>query len=158
MRPPSRTRNTKQRRIVLEELRKVTCHPSADELYNVVRRRLPRISLGTVYRNLELLARDGLIRKLEISGTQRRFDGDACDHYHMRCLRCGKVADLRVKRLVGVEDVARGMTDFEVMSHRIEFVGLCPQCKREKIAPRTKSEAPAGGDKRYSRKLYKTHQ
>lgn len=136
----------------------MTCHPSADELYNMVRRRLPRISMGTVYRNLERLARDGLIQKLEISGTQRRFDGNANNHYHMRCLRCGRVADLHVKRLIGVEDVTKGVTDFEIMGHRIEFIGLCPQCKRKKIAFRTKSEAPAGEDKRYSRKRDKIHQ
>jgi Fur family ferric uptake transcriptional regulator len=56
---------TRQRRVILEELRKVNTHPSADEIYEIVRKRLPRISLGTVYRNLEILSESGDIQKLE---------------------------------------------------------------------------------------------
>ena len=62
-------RMTQQRQVILEELRLCRSHPTADELYSRVRRRLPRISLGTVYRNLETLAERGLIRKMEVGGT-----------------------------------------------------------------------------------------
>ena len=132
MRPSPRLRKTKQRYVILEELCKVTCHPSADELYNMVRRKLPRISMGTVYRNLDLLARDGVIQTLEISGTQKRFDGNASNHYHMRCLRCGKVADAHMKKVIPMEDVIKEVTDFEIVGYRLEFIGLCPQCRRKK--------------------------
>ena len=70
---------TRQRPVILEELKNLTTHPTADELYSMVRRRLPRISLGTVYRNLEILSEMGLAQKLESAGAQRRYGGDVTD-------------------------------------------------------------------------------
>ena len=81
-------RLTTQRQIILEELSKVTTHPTASELYDMVRKRLPRIGLGTVYRNLELMAESGMILKIEVGGTQKRFDATTDEHYHIRCSRC----------------------------------------------------------------------
>jgi Fur family ferric uptake transcriptional regulator len=78
-------RRTPQREILLEELAKTNSHPTACELYDIVRRRLPRIGLGTVYRNLELMAESGMIVKLEVGGVQKRFDADTTPHYHIRC-------------------------------------------------------------------------
>jgi Fur family transcriptional regulator, ferric uptake regulator len=84
-------RMTSQRRIILEELRKTKTHPTADELYVVARKRLPKISLGTVYRNLDQLAESGEILKLEMCGCQKRFDGNTHEHFHARCQGCGRV-------------------------------------------------------------------
>jgi Fur family ferric uptake transcriptional regulator len=67
---------TRQRKVILEEIRKTDSHPTADELYQRVRQRLPHVSLGTIYRNLETLAASGLIQKLEMGGSQKRFDGN----------------------------------------------------------------------------------
>ncbi len=122
-------RMTRQRKIILEELRKVKYHPTADDLYRAVRRRLPRISLGTVYRNLDLLSRAGLIQKLEVGGTQKRFDGDVRGHCHRRCVGCGKVEDVCFEETADVSRFIKRMTDYEVIGHRIEFVGLCRDCK-----------------------------
>jgi Fur family ferric uptake transcriptional regulator len=122
-------RMTRQRKIILEELRKVKYHPTADDLYRTVRRRLPRISLGTVYRNLDLLSRAGLIQKLEVGGTQKRFDGDLKGHYHRRCIQCGKVEDVWLDEIAAISRVIREMTDYEVVSHRIEFIGFCRGCR-----------------------------
>jgi len=91
---------TKQRRVILDELRKLKSHPSADELYRRVRRFLPRISLGTVYRNLEVLSQQGVVQKVELGGPQRRYDGDATTHYHVRCVECGRVEDAPVKGII----------------------------------------------------------
>ena len=91
---PKTQRNTRQRQVILEELQKLTSHPTAAGLYEIVRRRLPKISLGTVYRNLELLARTGLIQKLEFGGGEARFDGNVDRHDHVRCVRCGRVDDI----------------------------------------------------------------
>ena len=90
----SQRRKTRQRQVILEELQAVTSHPTAVELYQLVRRRLPRVSLGTVYRNLDLLARMGLIEKKEHSGGEARFDANTAQHDHLRCVRCGRVDDL----------------------------------------------------------------
>ncbi len=120
---------TKQRQVLLEELKKLKTHPTATSLYEIVRRRLPKVSLGTVYRNLDLLAEAGIIQKLETAGTQKRFDGTVENHYHVRCVRCGQVDDFAVPLLEKIEDALYGVSDYKVLSHRIEFQGLCPSCQ-----------------------------
>lgn len=126
---PRDFRITRQRQIILEELRKVTSHPTADEVCQLVRKRLPRISLGTVYRNLELLSDYGLILKLASAGTQRRYDGNTENHYHVRCNGCSRVEDLPARPIAIPEDDLRHLTTFEITGHRVEFFGLCPECK-----------------------------
>ena len=121
-------RMTRQRQVILEELRKVKTHPSADELYEKVKRRLPRISLGTIYRNLEILTRLGEIQHVEIGGAMKRFDGNTKNHYHIRCIHCARVDDVRIGPLKQVEDALAGSTDYQITGHRLEFVGLCRKC------------------------------
>jgi Fur family transcriptional regulator, ferric uptake regulator len=122
-------RNTKQRTVILEELQKLQSHPTAAGLYQIVLRRLPKISLGTVYRNLDLLARTGVIQKLEFGSEEARFDGNLTPHSHIRCVKCGRVDDIHYLPL----DLSGGVTeDFNgycVLGHRIEFFGVCPKCK-----------------------------
>ncbi|MFA6221891.1 MAG: transcriptional repressor [Desulfomonilaceae bacterium] len=130
-------RETSQRRIILEELSKVTTHPTANEIYEIVRKRLPRISLGTVYRNLELLSNSGLIQKLEVAGTQKRFDGIAKNHYHIRCVRCGRLEDLDLPALRSINQSATLVSNYEVMWHRLEFAGLCPECRGLKMGDKS---------------------
>jgi Fur family ferric uptake transcriptional regulator len=125
---------TRQRQIILEELRKVDSHPSADEVYEMVRKRLPRISLGTVYRNLEILSDLGEIQKLELGGDLKRFDRKSNKHYHIRCMNCGRVDDAPIAPLNQVEDELYGATVYTIIGHRLEFEGLCPQCSK---APET---------------------
>ena len=88
-------RNTPQRRVILQEICQMTSHPTAAELYAAVRQRLPRISLGTIYRNLEVLHEDGMIRKMEFAGIESRFDGTLKQHDHVRCTECDRVDDIR---------------------------------------------------------------
>ena len=92
-------RMTPQRRVILEELRRVNDHPAADEIYHRVRKRLPKISLGTVYRNLEVLCELGEIQRLELSGSTKRYDGVPNKHYHIRCVECGRVDDAPIAPL-----------------------------------------------------------
>ncbi len=135
MKPKKRFRMTRQRRVILEELQKLHSHPTADEVYETVRKRMPRISLGTVYRNLEVLSRSGLALRLDLGGTRRRFDGTTSDHYHVRCVRCGKVADLSAEPIPGLEAAVRGDSDFEIIGHRLDFLGLCPNCRGKGADP-----------------------
>ncbi|MDR2696238.1 MAG: transcriptional repressor [Deltaproteobacteria bacterium] len=124
---PHSQRVTRQRTIILEELRKVVTHPTADELYHMVRRRLPRISLGTVYRNLDLLAEQGEILKIDSSGYSKRFDGNLRPHQHVHCLKCGKVADIMLP--VSVPDTRHVvLPGFTITAARLEFDGLCTAC------------------------------
>ena len=126
--PPLRM--TRQRQMILEELKKVTSHPTADAVYRMVRRRLPRISLGTVYRNLEVLAKHVLIQKLELGGSQRRYDGNPKRHYHVRCVRCGRVDDVPIGTMPAIEDILRGGRGYEILGYRLEFMGVCPKCRK----------------------------
>lgn len=120
-------RLTEQRTLILEELKKVKSHPTADQVYDMVRKRLPKISLATVYRNLEFLSSVGLVQKLELAGNQRRYDGDIEPHVHVRCLRCGSVGDASLDN--GVPDLrSQARSDYAIFDQRIEFLGTCPKC------------------------------
>ncbi len=128
-------RMTRQRRIILEELRNLHSHPTADEVYDIVRKRMPRISLGTVYRNLEILSQWGLAQKLDLAGNRRRFDGSTDDHYHVRCVRCGEIEDVAGEPLQNLEESVRSSTEFEIIGHRLNFLGFCPKCRHEAEEP-----------------------
>lgn len=122
-------RLTNQRKIILQELRSVKTHPTADEVYNLVRKKMPRISLGTVYRNLEVLSTLDLVLKLENAAGQRRFDGDVSPHHHIRCDVCGKVGD--IFNAPDISEVEKGLdTDFQITGHILEFSGICPECQK----------------------------
>lgn len=123
-------RNTRQRQVIVEELEKLSSHPTATELFQIVRERLPHISLGTVYRNLEILSESGKINMLQLAGSEKRFDGRTDFHYHMRCLRCGRVEDLPIEPIQAIDDALKNTPELEILSYRIEFVGVCAHCKR----------------------------
>ncbi|MGD8562758.1 MAG: transcriptional repressor [Desulfarculaceae bacterium] len=134
MQPKPTLRMTKQRRVILDELKKLKTHPTAGELCKIVRKRLPHISLGTVYRNLEILSRRGVIQKLDVGGVEMRFDGNIDNHYHLRCVECGKVFDVDMSPMPDLEQRLESWTGFRVLGHNLEFVGLCPQCNRSEAA------------------------
>jgi len=129
--PTPMIRLTTQRQIILEELSKVKTHPTASEVYDMVRKRLPRIGLGTVYRNLELMAENGMIVKLEVGGTQKRFDATTDAHYHIRCSCCGRVDDIDVPVLDSLVDAAAENSSYQIIGHHIEFTGICSKCREE---------------------------
>ena len=124
-------RLTTQRQIILEELGKVKTHPTANEVYDMVRKRLPRIGLGTVYRNLELMSETGIILKLEVGGTQKRFDATVDPHYHIRCLSCGKVDDIEIPVIEEINKSAAEASHYQVLGHHIEFSGICSACSNQ---------------------------
>ncbi len=106
-------------------------HPSAEELYKIVKKTLPTISLATVYRNLEWLSENGIIKKIEVGGRQKRFDGTTETHYHIRCICCDKIDDVMKSdfRDVYCPDEING---YVVTDHHIEFLGICPLCLQKK--------------------------
>lgn len=121
-------RLSKQRKVILEELRKVTTHPTADEVYDMVRKIIPRISLGTVYRNLEFLSSKGLVLKLGAPGEQKRFDGTPEPHPHIRCSVCTRVADVECD--IDVPEIPAEFTNgYTILNTNVEFVGICPECQ-----------------------------
>jgi Fur family ferric uptake transcriptional regulator len=129
---PAQRRMTQQRQIVMEELEKLCNHPTADELYEAVKRRLPSISKGTVYRNLQILAEQDSVLTIESSGGVRHYDHNAHDHYHVQCSSCGKVADVALEE-VGLPRLSkRQASGFTIERHNLELFGLCPTCQKKR--------------------------
>lgn len=123
-------RLTRPRRIILDVVRSTVVHPSAARVYARVRRRLPRVSLATVYRNLRLLAAQGLLlERADVAGL--RFDGRTDRHDHFTCVSCRRIFDLP-SRAAGPALGVAATGGFEVFEHRIEFYGRCPACRRRR--------------------------
>ena len=126
-------RLTGPRRLVLEVVRGTNAHPTAEAVHQMVRSRLPRVSLGTVYRNLRLLVAQGLVQ--ELPGPHTRFDCNLSEHHHFTCLACGRIIDVagpvteRHSRALMSRVASTG--GFSVTHHRIEFYGRCAACRRK---------------------------
>lgn len=126
-------RTSPQRTAILETLASTTSHPSAAWVYERVRERFPDISLGTVYRNLELLSADGKALTLRASDGIARFDADVSEHYHLECTVCGRVMDAcpasdRRKRVDFADRAIERETGFRVTGHRLTYLGVCREC------------------------------
>jgi len=125
-------RLTPQRLAILEVLRSTDIHPEASWIYQQVRKRLPAISLGTVYRNLALLADAGLIRELALGDQMSHWDGRVAPHYHVVCARCHRIADIELPGTAEeLERRAAIASDFVIQGHSLQFVGRCPRCQEE---------------------------
>jgi Fe2+ or Zn2+ uptake regulation protein len=125
---PRHLRATVSRRAILEALRDGLGHPTADDIYSRVRLRLPRISMGTVYRNLDLLVRHGLVRTLTEPGGKRRYDASGGEHDHVWCISCGRIADVHLFQSARPEDLIEDGCGYDIRGHRLSFLGLCPKC------------------------------
>jgi len=135
-----KTRNTRQRGIILDILRESHEHPTAEIIYRDARRVLPNISLGTVYRNLKLLVERGLIRELNGRGFGR-YDGNLARHDHFTCQVCGQISDLAASEDRALHRRVAARTGFEISHHRMEFYGRCPSC-RAKASSRARARKP----------------
>jgi Fur family peroxide stress response transcriptional regulator len=122
-------RDTKQREAILNILRKTRSHPTADQIYDEVRKDILNISKGTVYRNLQVLEEDGAISVLNINGTQSRYEVKQEGHYHFRCEKCGRVFDLDEPIDKELDERISRKTGFTVSHHQTEFRGLCKDCQ-----------------------------
>ena len=126
---PKKTRMTKQRKAILEVLKNTNSHPTADKIYEEVKKEIPNISLGTVYRNLNVLHDMGKIMILDYGSTYSRFDGNPENHYHFHCRECGKVYDVDQPVMDDLNKNVAQNTSHQVDFHRLEFYGLCDNCK-----------------------------
>ena len=125
------SRKSTQRDTILRVVKNTSSHPGADWVYEQVRKEIPNISMGTVYRNLRLLAQSGEIRQLDIAGSLSRFDGNSDNHYHFRCEKCGRLFDLDEPVDRSIEDRVARKTGFKVTTHHLELIGLCPGCQEK---------------------------
>ena len=90
---------------------------------------MPHISLGTVYRNLDVLVQEGKVARLELGGAQARFDADTHPHYHVRCSACGRVDDVAAKALEALLLPQVQRLDYEITGVHVEFEGRCAECR-----------------------------
>ena len=125
-------RRSRQRERILELLRSTGRHPSADWIYERMKGEFPNLSMGTVYRNLNILMDQGLIKKIDFGSTFDRFDAKTGPHYHFICERCGSVIDLEMPVDDSLDERVSRATPYAVRRHRIEFYGICDRC-RERV-------------------------
>ena len=121
-------RNTIQCSLVLEMVNRLRCHATADEIYEAIVKEHPTVSRATVYRNLKRLSESGMIRRIEIPGGPDCFDHLQHDHYHVKCERCGKMFDVDMDYITGLEEKIKDSHGFRITGHNIIFTGICPKC------------------------------
>ena len=131
---------SRQREAIKIFLAGCTDHPTADMIYMAIREKYPNISLGTVYRNLSLLADRGEILKISFEGKAERFDGNVRPHYHFCCKSCGVVSDLKMPEQVEINQIAEKYFDGKIENHQLIFYGLCVGCIKSTIAGDSKRE------------------
>lgn len=127
-------RLTQPRRIILMLLRSTSCHPDANWVYDQARKQIPHLSLGTVYRTLNILCEAGLVREIHCGEAHTRYDGNTEVHYHVVCRRCGVIGDIPKLPLQQLKAQASKQTNFRIEGCSVEFAGLCPNCQKEEIA------------------------
>lgn len=127
----TKRRETKQREAILRVLRNTKAHPTADWIYEEVKKEIPNISKGTVYRNLKVLQENGAVSELNLNGTLSRFEVKQEGHYHFRCERCGRVIDVDVPVDTELNHKVAERTGFKISYHQLEFRGLCYDCQQE---------------------------
>lgn len=128
-------RNTVQRTVILDALRRLADHPTADEVYDAVHETHPTISKATVYRTLNRLSEEGVIAHVRINNGADRFDHQTFPHYHVRCVRCGRVDDVMVPLMGSVDEAAAAASGYRVCGHSLQFDGVCPACQALEEAP-----------------------
>lgn len=123
---------TVQRRVVLETVVKRHDHPTAEQIYERVRERLPDISRTTVYRVLETLCRLGLVRRAHEMGAAARFDGNVRRHHHLICAQCNRIVDLEEDELGTVPLPGGRPHGFEVHDYSVHLTGTCAACRKRR--------------------------
>ena len=123
-------RLTEPRRLILDVVRATDVHPTAAFVYRRVRKKLPRVSLATVYRNLRMLAAEGFLAERADAGGMR-FDGNTLPHDHFTCLACGRLYDVPARADRAMRGRVAAHTGFEILNHRTEFYGRCSACRRQ---------------------------
>ena len=132
-------KHSRQRDMIKEFLMTRKDHPTADVVYMNVRQQNPNISLGTVYRNLTLLADIGEIARLRVGDGVDHFDADTSLHYHFVCSECGSVIDLKMDNIDHIVDQANAHFDGLIAGHVTYFYGTCKDCTCESrgLAPQS---------------------
>ena len=122
---------SRQREQIMETLRENMVHPTAEYLYEIIKKKNPKMSLATLYRNLNKMSDAGKIRKIDGLENSAHFDHNIHKHYHFICDNCKKVFDISADVAPNIAEKAQKETGFEVTEHDIVFHGLCRECKNK---------------------------
>jgi Fe2+ or Zn2+ uptake regulation protein len=121
-------KKSRQRKRVYELLQGTGTHPTASWIYDQLKDEFPDLSMGTVYRNLNILVEQGFVRKIDFGSTFDRYDANTEPHYHFICERCSSITDLALPIDNSLHEKVESSTNMKVNRHRIEFYGLCEKC------------------------------
>lgn len=124
---------TPQRLAIYQVLAGDDSHPGAEDIFRRVKPDLPSLSLGTVYRTLELFEEHGLVSRIHAFSDQTRFDANLETHHHLVCIRCHRVIDFQDARLERLPIEPTAPNGFQVLSHRIHLLGLCRNCQEKPV-------------------------
>ncbi len=124
---------SRQRESIKKYLDTHRTHPTAEIVYQNVKQEFPNISLGTVYRNLNLLAERGEILRISPGNGPDHYDADLTPHYHFLCTECGQVLDIDMEHQAQLDDIAMKQFDGIITNHVTQFFGLCPKCNNTKM-------------------------
>lgn len=119
---------SRQREAILSYLRSTTSHPTAENIYFTIREEFPRLSLGTVYRNLNLLVENGMIFRIRCGDGVEHFDADMQPHNHFICRKCSAVLDLKVEFMETIDKEAEKHFPGKIEGHEVYFYGTCSKC------------------------------
>ena len=125
-------RNTIQRDLVKQAVYDMKSHVTADELYEFLKAKHPAIGKATVYRNLDVLVEEGSVRKVEVPGGPNRYDFTLKNHYHVKCVKCGDVADVDMDEVLGLIEQIRDTHGMDFLTYDIAFKGICKNCREKK--------------------------
>ena len=140
---PQRRNKTRQREMILGFLRESEAHPTAAQTHAALLRLIPNLSLGTVYRNLEVLVQEGLVEELPSAGGTR-YDGNPKLHHHFICERCGAIDDLHLQAPPSLAQKLRRARGRKATRVRIDFFGLCEACESHAEAEAPSSKGTHG--------------
>lgn len=124
-------RNTVQKKLVLQAVNDLKCHATAEEVYNYVVKIHPSVSKGTVYRNLNSLAENNLIKRVEVPGEADHFDHIIAKHHHVKCIKCNKIFDVDLSDNPDLEKLVKDDKGIIFVDYDIVFKGICPDCKNK---------------------------
>lgn len=125
-------RQSIQRDRILELLKSTMSHPTADWIYGKLKKEFPKLSPGTVYRNLGILSDLGKVKKIGFGSTFDRYEANLSQHYHLICEECGSITDIVLPECKDLLDKATELSDFKIREHQIEFYGTCKVCLSKK--------------------------
>ena len=120
---------SKQRDAIQKYLLRVKTHPTAEMVYNELKKTNPELSLGTVYRNLDRLSKSGDILRLKGFGEKDRFDGMTQHHYHAKCIKCENITDIFIDYMSSIDNGIKNSIGLDVLSHELRFDIICSKCK-----------------------------